>query len=280
MGAIMAVDHITELEAVDYVTESVVRAQNLVKEFSNGESTFRALDGVSVEIQRGEMVAIMGPSGSGKSTLMTIIGLLDVPTSGSYWLDGQDVGQLSRIEQARVRNSKIGFVFQNFNLLPRLSALKNVELPMVYGRVDPHERAARARAALVSVGLESKLNSRPNELSGGQKQRVAIARALAATPSMILADEPTGALDTRTGAEIMELFHTLNREQGLTIVVVTHDPEIGRQMDRVIGLRDGRVSKDVVTEYYNLEYPGISSQKSEDLVPVLRDDMSRAARPL
>jgi putative ABC transport system ATP-binding protein len=279
MGAIMAVDHITELEAVDYVTESVVRAQNLVKEFSNGESTFRALDGVSVEIQRGEMVAIMGPSGSGKSTLMTIIGLLDVPTSGSYWLDGQDVGQLSRIEQARVRNSKIGFIFQNFNLLPRLSALKNVELPMVYGRVDPRERAARARAALMSVGLESKLNSRPNELSGGQKQRVAIARALAATPSMILADEPTGALDTRTGAEIMELFHTLNREQGLTIVVVTHDPEIGRQMDRVIGLRDGRISEDVVTEYYNLEYPGIRSQTSEDLVPVLRADMSRAARP-
>ena len=277
MGAIMAVDHITELGAVDYVTESVVQAQNLVKEFSNGESTFRALDGVSVEIQRGEMVAIMGPSGSGKSTLMTIIGLLDVPTSGSYWLDGQDVGQLSRIEQARVRNSKIGFVFQNFNLLPRLSALKNVELPMVYGRVDPRERAARARGALVSVGLESKLNSRPNELSGGQKQRVAIARALAATPSMILADEPTGALDTRTGAEIMELFHTLNREQGLTIVVVTHDAEIGRQMDRVIGLRDGRISEDVVTEYYNLEYPGIRSQKSEDLVRVLRDDISRSA---
>ena len=275
----MAVDHITELEAVDYVTESVVRAQNLVKEFSNGESTFRALDGVSVEIQRGEMVAIMGPSGSGKSTLMTIIGLLDVPTSGGNLLDGQDVGQLSRIEQARVRNSKIGFVFQNFNLLPRLSALKNVELPMVYGRVDPRERAARARAALVSVGLESKLNSRPNELSGGQKQRVAIARALATTPSMILADEPTGSLDTRTGAEIMELFHTLNREQGLTIVVVTHDPEIGRQMDRVIGLRDGRISEDVVTEYYNLEYPGIRSQTLEDLVPVLRDDMSRAARP-
>jgi putative ABC transport system ATP-binding protein len=274
----MAVDYITELEAVDYMTESVVRAQDLVKEFSNGESTFRALDGVSVEIQRGEMVAIMGPSGSGKSTLMTIIGLLDVPTSGSYWLDGQDVSQLSRVEQARVRNRKIGFVFQNFNLLPRLSALKNVELPMVYGRVDARERAARARAALVSVGLESKLNSRPNELSGGQKQRVAIARALAATPSMILADEPTGALDTRTGAEIMELFHTLNREQGLTIVVVTHDAEIGRQMDRVIGLRDGRISEDVVTEYYNLEYPGIRSHKSEDLVPVLHDDMSRAAR--
>ena len=273
----MAIDYITGREtATDYITEPVVRAQDLVKEFTTGETTFRALDGVSLEIQRGEMVAIMGPSGSGKSTLMTIIGLLDAPTSGSYWLDGQDVGQLSRLEQARVRNGKIGFVFQNFNLLPRLSALKNVELPMVYGRVDAREREARARAALTSVGLESKLNSRPNELSGGQKQRVAIARALAGLPSMILADEPTGALDTRTGAEIMELFRALNREQGLTIVIVTHDPEIGRQMDRVIGLRDGRISEDVLSEYYNLEYPGVRSQKSEDLVPVLRGDPHKA----
>jgi putative ABC transport system ATP-binding protein len=259
--------------AIEYVTESVVRAQNLVKEFSNGESTFRALDGVSAEIQRGEMVAIMGPSGSGKSTLMTIIGLLDAPTSGSYWLDGQDVSQLSRIEQARVRNSKIGFVFQNFNLLPRLSALKNVELPMVYGRVDPRERAERARAALVSVGLESKLNNRPNELSGGQKQRVAIARALAGAPSMILADEPTGALDTRTGAEIMELFHTLNREQGLTIVVVTHDPEIGQQMDRVIGLRDGRISEDVLAEHYKVTMPSVHEKAA-----VAREDGLDAQR--
>ena len=273
----MAIDYITGREtATDYITEPVVRAQDLVKEFTTGETTFRALDGVSLEIQRGEMVAIMGPSGSGKSTLMTIIGLLDAPTSGSYWLDGQDVGQLSRLEQARVRNGKIGFVFQNFNLLPRLSALKNVELPMVYGRVDAREREARARAALASVGLESKLNSRPNELSGGQKQRVAVARALAGLPSMILADEPTGALDTRTGAEIMELFRALNREQGLTIVIVTHDPEIGRQMDRVIGLRDGRISEDVLSEYYNLEYPGVRSQKSEDLVPVLRGDPHKA----
>jgi putative ABC transport system ATP-binding protein len=259
----------------DYITPPVVRGEHLVKEFSTGDTTFRALDGVSVEIGRGEMVAIMGPSGSGKSTLMTLIGLLDSPTSGAYWLDGQDVSQLSRLEQARVRNDKIGFVFQNFNLLPRLSALKNVELPMVYGRVSARERDARARAALAAVGLEAKLNNRPNELSGGQKQRVAIARALVGSPSLILADEPTGALDSRTGAEIMELLRSLNREQGMTIVVVTHDPEIGRRMDRTIGLRDGRVSDDVLAEYYNLEYPGDSLP--EKLVPVPRNDISRVA---
>ncbi|HNP85070.1 MAG: ABC transporter ATP-binding protein [Chloroflexi bacterium SZAS-1] len=245
-------DYVTEAAATDYVTEPVVRVEQLTKDFTTGETSFRALDDVSLEIHRGEMVAIMGPSGSGKSTLMTIIGLLDSPTSGSYYLDGQDVSQLSRVEQAHTRNAKIGFVFQNFNLLPRLSALKNVELPLVYGRMDARERERRARAALESVGLGDKLNNRPNELSGGQKQRVAVARSLVGVPSMILADEPTGALDTRTGSEIMNLFRTLNREQGLTIVIVTHDPEIGRQMDRVIGLRDGRLSPNILQEYYNV----------------------------
>jgi putative ABC transport system ATP-binding protein len=194
----------------------------------------------------------MGPSGSGKSTLMTILGLLDVPTSGSYWLDGQDVSKLDRVQQARVRNQKLGFVFQNFNLLPRLTALKNVELPLVYGRVGAREREERARRALEAVGLETKLHNRPNELSGGQKQRVAIARALVGNPAMVLADEPTGALDTRTGAEIMALFRELNREQGITIVIVTHDPEIGKQMDRVIGLRDGRIADNILQEYYHV----------------------------
>ena len=234
----------------DNNTDSVVRIEHVIKEFATGDSVFRALDDVSLEIARGEMIAIMGPSGSGKSTLMTIVGLLDTPTSGSYWLDGQDAARLDRLQQARVRNAKLGFVFQNFNLLPRLSAQKNVELPLVYGRVDARERAARARAALAAVGLESKLDSRPNELSGGQKQRVAVARALIGMPSLILADEPTGALDTRTGAEIMSMFRALNREQGLTIVIVTHDPEIGRQMDRVIGLRDGQISSNILQEYY------------------------------
>ena len=249
----MQTDYLTLPESTDYVTEPVVRIEQVVKEFATGETSFRALDDVSLEIHRGEMVAIMGPSGSGKSTLMTLIGLLDTPTGGDYWLDGQNVSSLSRLEQARVRNAKIGFVFQNFNLLPRLSALKNVELPLVYGRMDAREREARARAALEAVGLGSKLNNRPNELSGGQKQRVAVARALVGTPSMILADEPTGALDTRTGAEIMGLFRTLNREQGLTIVIVTHDPEIGRQMDRVIGLRDGQLAPDILQEYYSAQ---------------------------
>ncbi len=237
--------------SIDDTTVPVVRVEHMIKEFATGDSVFRALNDVSLEIARGEMIAIMGPSGSGKSTLMTIVGLLDAPTSGSYWLDGQDVGGLDRLQQARTRNAKLGFVFQNFNLLPRLSALKNVELPLVYGRVDAREREMRARAALAAVGLESKLHNRPSELSGGQKQRVAVARALIGTPSLILADEPTGALDTRTGAEIMAIFRALNRELGLTIVIVTHDPEIGRQMDRVIGLHDGQISSNILQDYYN-----------------------------
>jgi putative ABC transport system ATP-binding protein len=228
---------------------SVVRLEQIIKEFKSGENTFRALDGVSIEIERGEMVAIMGPSGSGKSTLMTLIGLLDIPTSGTYWLDGDDISALDRTRQAQIRNRKLGFVFQNFNLLPRLSALKNVALPLIYARISPQERASRAKAALEAVGLESKLSNLPSQLSGGQKQRVAIARAIVGAPAIILADEPTGALDTRTGAEIMRLFRNLNREQGLTIIMVTHDPEIGRQMDRVISLRDGRLTENILDEY-------------------------------
>jgi putative ABC transport system ATP-binding protein len=237
--------------------------RSISKVFDANGTPFQALDDISFDIHRGEMVAIMGPSGSGKSTLMTIVGLLDVPTSGSYMLDGEDVSGLNRKQQAHVRNNKLGFVFQNFNLLPRLDALKNVALPLVYGRIDAKEREERARAALEAVGLGNKLHSRPNELSGGQKQRVAIARALVSNPRMVLADEPTGALDTKTGREILELFRTLNREQGLTLVVVTHDPEIGRQMDRVIGLRDGRLTQDILETYYR------AAQEAE-LTPVSR----------
>jgi putative ABC transport system ATP-binding protein len=250
--------------AMEYQTEAVVKVEDVTKRFETGDTTFLALDTVSLQIEPGEMVAIMGPSGSGKSTLMTIIGLLDAPTSGQYWLDGRDVSSLNRLEQAQVRNSKIGFVFQNFNLLPRLSAQKNVELPMVYGRLDPRERERKAIEALTAVGLETKLNNRPNELSGGQKQRVAIARAIVNSPTMILADEPTGALDTKTGAEIMELFRRLNREQGLTVVIVTHDAEIGRQMDRIIGLRDGKIDDVVISDYYQIRQPTVFERTVND----------------
>jgi putative ABC transport system ATP-binding protein len=249
--------------------QPIVKIENLVKDFATGDGTFRALDDVSVEIYPGEMVAIMGPSGSGKSTLMTLIGLLDTPTSGSYVLDGTDVSRLSRLDQARVRNDKLGFVFQNFNLLSRLNAQKNVELPLVYGRVNARERAERARTALESVGLGAKLHNLPNTLSGGQKQRVAIARSLVHNPSILLADEPTGALDTRTGAEIMALFRELNRDQGRTIVIVTHDPEIGRHMDRVIGLRDGQLTENILREYYGIDvFEQVERQHGFEPMPV------------
>ncbi|MBO9316651.1 MAG: ABC transporter ATP-binding protein [Chloroflexus sp.] len=264
----------------EYIGRPIVELRNIRKTFPTGDGEFVALDDISLTIEEGEMVAIMGPSGSGKSTLMTIIGLLDSPTSGEYILDGMDVSRLSRHEQARIRNRKLGFVFQNFNLLPRLTAQKNVELPLVYGRVSARERAERARAALEAVGLGHKRDSLPNTLSGGQKQRVAIARALVHDPAIILADEPTGALDTRTGAEILALFRQLNRDQGRTIIIVTHDPEIGRHMDRVIGLRDGRLVDNILSEYYGVEVLE-EVERSHGLepvpVPVVRRPTDEAA---
>lgn len=245
------------------MSNQVVMVERVSKVFDSGDNRVVALDDVSMSITRGEMVAIMGPSGSGKSTLMTIIGLLDVPTSGRYLIDGIDASGLDRAAQAAVRNQKLGFVFQNFNLLPRLSALQNVALPMVYARISAAEREQRARAALEAVGLGNRLSNRPNELSGGQKQRVAIARALVNNPAILLADEPTGALDSRTGHEIMNLFRQLNREQGITVVVVTHDAEVGKQMDRIVSLRDGQINMDALHEYYGIQTDEIGRVMTE-----------------
>ncbi|MCE2851171.1 MAG: ABC transporter ATP-binding protein [Chloroflexaceae bacterium] len=240
------------------MSNQVVVVERVSKVFDSGDNRVVALDDVSMGVERGEMVAIMGPSGSGKSTLMTIIGLLDVPSSGRYLIDGIDASGLDRSAQASVRNQKLGFVFQNF-----LSALQNVALPMVYARVSPAEREQRARAALEAVGLGNRLNNRPNELSGGQKQRVAIARALVNHPAILLADEPTGALDSRTGHEIMSLFRQLNREQGITVVVVTHDAEVGKQMDRIVSLRDGQINMDALHEYYGIQTDDIGRVMTE-----------------
>ncbi len=220
----------------------VIDVREITKMYKMGDIEVHALRGVDLQLFSGECVSIMGPSGSGKSTLMNILGALDQPTSGEYLLDGVNVSKLSETELAKVRNKKIGFVFQNFNLLKRTSALRQVELPLIYAGAG--SRVKRAKAALEAVGLGSRLDHLPSELSGGQQQRVAIARALVNEPAMILADEPTGNLDSRSGAEVMQIFQTLNREQGITIVFVTHDPWIARHTDRVVMLRDGKIVAD------------------------------------
>jgi putative ABC transport system ATP-binding protein len=223
--------------------EPLIEAENLVKLYKMGEEDVHALDGVSFTIPRGEFCAIIGPSGSGKSTLMNIIGGLDRPTQGRLVIDGADVGALDEGALAEFRNRTVGFVFQSFNLLPRVSALENVELPMIYAGVEPKERRARAAEVLSRVGLGDRMHHRPTQLSGGQQQRVAIARALAGRPALLLADEPTGALDTNTSNDIVRLFSELNRE-GATVVLVTHEPEIAAATRRTIEMRDGRIVND------------------------------------
>jgi putative ABC transport system ATP-binding protein len=225
------------------MSKEIIRISNLTKFYRIGDETVKALNGLNLSITKNEYVALMGPSGSGKSTLMNIIGCLDTPTSGNYFLNGPDVAGLSDNQLAEIRNKEIGFVFQTFNLLPRYTALDNVALPLVYAGIDKATRIERAKRTLSQVGLENRMEHKPNELSGGQRQRVAVARALVNNPSIILADEPTGNLDTKTSIEIMALFQEIH-DQGNTIILVTHEEDIARFAHRIVRLRDGQVESD------------------------------------
>ncbi len=229
------------------MSDLIIRTEDLRKDYVLGAETVRAVRGVDLEIARGEFVAVMGPSGSGKSTFMNMIGCLDTPTSGRYWLNGKLVSELSEDELARVRNREIGFVFQTFNLLPRATALHNVELPLIYAGVGSKERRRRAAEKLEMVGLADRMDHRPPEMSGGQRQRVAVARALVNEPALLLADEPTGNLDSQTGTEVMEQFSALN-EAGQTIVLVTHEHDIAEYARRQVHLRDGEVERDFLSQ--------------------------------
>ncbi len=223
--------------------DSVIQLRNIVKRYNIGsENELEILHGISLDVRRGEFLAVVGASGSGKSTLMNIIGALDKPTEGSYILDGTDMDEVGDTQVSEIRNREIGFVFQNFNLIPRSTALKNVELPLMYAGVSRQERRERALSLLETVEMSDRADHQPNELSGGQKQRIAIARAMANDPAVILADEPTGALDTKTGRLVMDLFHELNRETGATIVLITHNRELAAECDRIVTLSDGRIT--------------------------------------
>jgi putative ABC transport system ATP-binding protein len=245
----------------------VIRLEGIHKTYSLGDVEVHALRGVTLGIREGEFVAIMGASGSGKSTTMNIVGCLDSPTRGSYALDGEDVSALSKDERADIRLRKLGFVFQGFNLLSRTSALENVELPMLYAGFEPSERRRRATEALHSVGLAGREQNHPNQLSGGQQQRVAIARALVNDPKLILADEPTGALDSRTSVEVMDIFQRLNRERRITLVLVTHEPDIAAYADRIVVFKDGRIQKD-----YRVTAPRDAAEELRNL-PVVEDEI-------
>jgi putative ABC transport system ATP-binding protein len=251
-----------------------IRLENVYKTYDLGEVQVHALRGVSLDVRRGEFVAVMGSSGSGKSTLMNILGCLDRPTRGHYYLDGVDVSQMSKQELARIRNRKLGFVFQQFNLLARTSAEENVELPTIYAGITPEERKARAMEALARVGLTERAHHYPSQLSGGQQQRVAIARALVNRPQILLADEPTGNLDSRTSVEIMEILQQLNEEQRLTVVLVTHESDIAQYAQRALEFRDGRIRRDrIVTDRL----------RARDILPTLPDlgmDQDEEAEPV
>lgn len=244
----------------------VISLNHIHKTYTMGDVEVHALRGISLEIKKGEFVAIMGASGSGKSTTMNIIGCLDRPTKGHYFLDGEDLSELSKDERADIRNKKLGFVFQGFNLLSRTSALENVELPMLYAGVETAERQRRSMAALAAVGLAGREKNHPNQLSGGQQQRVAIARSLVNDPALILADEPTGNLDSRTSVEVMEIFQRLNRERGMTLILVTHEPDIADYADRVVVFKDGKIKSD-----YRIESPRNAAEELK-LLPVVEFD--------
>jgi putative ABC transport system ATP-binding protein len=244
----------------------LLKTGNLTKDYTVGPQVVRALRDISVEIERGEFVAVMGPSGSGKSTFMNLLGCLDTPTNGHYFLDGNDVSSLTRDELAETRNRKIGFVFQNFNLLPRTTALENVELSLRYASTSRRDRRDKAKAVLAEVGLSDRAHHLPSQLSGGEQQRVSIARALVNNPLLLLADEPTGALDTQTGVEIMALFQGLNHN-GITIVLVTHELEIARFSRRILRFRDGRLIGDELVKHPNAEEKMLSEMPAEESRP-------------
>jgi len=246
--------------------QPVIQLDHIHKTYAMGDVEVHALRGVSLTIQQGEFVAIMGASGSGKSTTMNILGCLDRPTRGTYILDGEDVSELSKDERADIRCQKIGFVFQGFNLLSRTSALENVELPMLYLGVDSAQRHQRAMEALAAVGLAGREQNHPNQLSGGQQQRVAVARSLVNNPALILADEPTGNLDSRTSVEVMEIFQRLNRERGITLVLVTHETDIAQYADRVVVFKDGKIKSD-----QQVKNPRDAAEELKNL-PVIEDD--------